>query len=105
MLQWNSLTTTTTTCRGLKYVSKFRSERIVAIAEALASSEYDVITLQEVWVYGDFELIRNAVSNRMPYSKFFYRCVTVHCHGLFFISRLQWGSWVRTSHSISFPNH
>lgn len=62
-----------TTCRGLKYVSKFRSERMAAIAKALAASDYDVITLQEVWVYGDFELIRNAVSNRMPYSKFFYR--------------------------------
>lgn len=44
-----------------------------AIAHALASSNYDVITLQEVWVFGDFEIIRTAVSNRMPYSKFFYR--------------------------------
>lgn len=46
---------------------------MAAIAKALASSDYDVITLQEVWVYGDFELIRNAVSGQMPYSKFFYR--------------------------------
>ncbi|KAH9929680.1 Endonuclease/exonuclease/phosphatase [Fomitopsis serialis] len=68
----NRLRILTLNCWGLKYVSKFRSERMSAIAHALASSDYDVITLQEVWVYGDFEMIRTAVSNQMPYSKFFY---------------------------------
>lgn len=50
---------------------------MAAIGKVLASSDYDVVTLQEVWVYSDFELIRNAVSNRMPYSKFFYRQVVI----------------------------
>ncbi|KAI1793185.1 DNase I-like protein [Ganoderma leucocontextum] len=59
-------------CWGLKYVSKYRTERIIAIANALASSDYDVITLQELWVFADFELVRAAVSKRLPYSKFFY---------------------------------
>ena len=59
--------------RGLKYVSKHRTERITAIANALASSDYDVITLQELWVFSDFEYVRAAVSKRLPYSKFFYR--------------------------------
>ena len=59
--------------RGLKYVSKYRTERIAAIANVLASSDYDVVTLQELWVFADFELVRAAVSKRLPYSKFFYR--------------------------------
>ena len=61
--------------RGLKYVSKERTERVAAIANALASADYDVITLQELWVFSDFELVRSAVSKKLPYSKFFYRCV------------------------------
>ncbi|TFY68591.1 hypothetical protein EVJ58_g927 [Rhodofomes roseus] len=68
----NRIRVLTLNCWGLKYVSKFRSERMSAIAHALASSNYDVITLQEVWVFGDYEIIRTAVSNRLPYSKFFY---------------------------------
>ncbi|KAL6307676.1 Endonuclease/exonuclease/phosphatase [Sparassis latifolia] len=59
-------------CWGLKYVSKNRAERISAIADALVASDYDLITLQEVWVFADYELIRAAVSKRLPYSKFFY---------------------------------
>ncbi|TBU25303.1 DNase I-like protein [Dichomitus squalens] len=59
-------------CWGLKYVSKYRTERMRAIATALASSDYDVITLQELWVFADFEYVRAAVSKRLPFSKFFY---------------------------------
>ncbi len=61
--------------RGLKYVSKHRTERIRAIASVLASSDYDIITLQELWVFADFEYVRSAVSKKLPYAKFFYRCV------------------------------
>ena len=65
------------TCRirGLKYVSKYRTERVRAIANILASSDYDIITLQELWVFTDFEYVRAAVSKKLPYAKFFYRCV------------------------------
>lgn len=63
--------------RGLKYVSKHRKERVTAIAAALAASDHDVITLQELWVFADYEYVRDAVSKRLPHSKFFYRCV---CH-------------------------
>ncbi|PCH34151.1 DNase I-like protein [Wolfiporia cocos MD-104 SS10] len=66
------LRTLTLNCWGLKYVSKHRTERIAAIATVLAASDYDIITLQEVWVHGDYEHIRASVSNRLPYSKFFY---------------------------------
>ncbi|RPD65118.1 DNase I-like protein [Lentinus tigrinus ALCF2SS1-6] len=59
-------------CWGLKYVSKFRTERVRAIANVLASSDYDIITLQELWVYADFEYVRAVVSKKLPYAKFFY---------------------------------
>lgn len=57
----------------MKYVSKHRTERVTAIANALASSDYDIITLQELWVFADFEFVRAAVSKKLPHSKFFYR--------------------------------
>ncbi|KAI0361030.1 DNase I-like protein [Trametes cingulata] len=63
----------TLNCWGLKYVSKHRKERVAAIADALAASDHDVITLQELWVFSDFEYVRAAVSKRLPYAKFFYR--------------------------------
>jgi len=59
-------------CWGLKYVSKNRVERISAIADFLSSSHYDIICLQELWVFKDYELVRASVSRYQPYSKFFY---------------------------------
>ena len=57
----------------MKFVAKHRLERIQAIAAALASSDYDVVALQELWVYTDFEHVRDTVVSNLPYSKFFYR--------------------------------
>lgn len=59
--------------RGLKYVSKHRRERVTAIANALATADHDIIALQELWVFADYEYVRDAVGKRLPYSKFFYR--------------------------------
>ena len=49
-----------------------------AIAKVLADSDYDIVTLQELWVFADYEHVREAVSKRLPYSKFFYRYVRKH---------------------------
>ncbi|OBZ79052.1 Inositol phosphosphingolipids phospholipase C [Grifola frondosa] len=62
----------TLNCWGLKYVSSHRAERIAAIANALAASDYDVITLQELWVFADYEHVRATVHEKLPYAKFFY---------------------------------
>ncbi|PFH52272.1 hypothetical protein AMATHDRAFT_74332 [Amanita thiersii Skay4041] len=59
-------------CWGLKFVSKNRKERIYGIKNELANSNHDIIALQELWVYFDFQQIQASVSNRLPYSKFFY---------------------------------
>ncbi|KAH8099300.1 Endonuclease/exonuclease/phosphatase [Cristinia sonorae] len=62
----------TLNCWGLKYVAKHRTQRIAAIASALAKSDYDIVALQELWVFADYEHVRASVASRLPYSKFFY---------------------------------
>ncbi|KAF8899100.1 Endonuclease/exonuclease/phosphatase [Infundibulicybe gibba] len=59
-------------CWGLKFVSKFRRERIEALAQELIKSPHDIIALQEIWVLADFEHVRDTIAKRLPYSKFFY---------------------------------
>lgn len=59
--------------RGLKYVAKNRTERIQAIARFLADSDHDIVALQEIWVFVDYEHVLESVSKRLPNSKFFYR--------------------------------
>ncbi|KAJ8945085.1 hypothetical protein NQ318_005265 [Aromia moschata] len=63
-------------CWGLAVVSKNRKERIQAIAEILAVSQYDVVCLQEVWTDYDYNLIRNKVAGVLPFSHYFYSGVT-----------------------------
>ncbi|EDR15838.1 inositol phosphophingolipids phospholipase C [Laccaria bicolor S238N-H82] len=59
-------------CWGLKYVAKNRTERIQAIARFLADSDHDIVALQEIWVFADYEHVLESVSKRLPHSKFFY---------------------------------
>ena len=59
--------------RGLAIISKDRAARIKAIAEYLASSSYDIVCLQELWIYKDYEIIREEVSQLLPFSRFFHR--------------------------------
>lgn len=53
-------------------MARDRQERILAIADYLAASHYDIVGLQELWVYSDYQIIRNKVSKILPYSKYFY---------------------------------
>ncbi|KAG6845368.1 hypothetical protein H0H87_010477 [Tephrocybe sp. NHM501043] len=59
-------------CWGLKYVSKNRKERIEALAIELSRSTYDIVALQELWVFADYEKVQERVSSILPHSKFFY---------------------------------
>ncbi|TFK26641.1 inositol phosphorylsphingolipid-phospholipase C [Coprinopsis marcescibilis] len=59
-------------CWGLKYVAKNREERVEAIAHELASGDHDVIALQEIWVYSDYERVKERLASRLPYAKFYY---------------------------------
>lgn len=58
--------------RGLKFVSKNRSDRIKAIAQEISTSKYDIVALQELWVFADYEQVQRTISNKLPYSKFFF---------------------------------
>ncbi|KAH6917592.1 inositol phosphophingolipids phospholipase C [Coprinopsis sp. MPI-PUGE-AT-0042] len=62
----------TLNCWGLKYITTQREERINAIASFLSSSPYDIVCLQELFVERDFEVIRQAVSNNLPFYKQFH---------------------------------
>ncbi|KZP28800.1 DNase I-like protein [Athelia psychrophila] len=59
-------------CWGLKFVAKNRNERVAAIAASLAESSYDIVALQELWVFADYQKVRESVRGSLPYSKFFY---------------------------------
>jgi len=60
------------TSRGLAFISKDRPARINAIAEYLSQADYDVVCLQELWIYKDYEHVRDIVSHNLPCSRFFH---------------------------------
>ncbi|KAF5277596.1 hypothetical protein FQA39_LY06089 [Lamprigera yunnana] len=62
----------TLNCWGIPVVSKDIKPRMQAIAEHLASTQYDMICLQEVWTIVDYNLIKDRVNNVYPYSHYFY---------------------------------
>ncbi|KAI0295027.1 Endonuclease/exonuclease/phosphatase [Russula brevipes] len=62
----------TLNCWGLKYVSRHRSERIKAITQYLENSNFDIIALQELWVYADYGIVRSRLCQSLPFSKFFH---------------------------------
>ncbi|CAI5755841.1 unnamed protein product [Candida verbasci] len=61
---------------GLKFVSKFRKDRLKAIANQLANptideDDYDIIALQEVWCEEDWEYLNKVCAIRYPYRRIF----------------------------------
>ncbi|CCE79630.1 Piso0_001708 [Millerozyma farinosa CBS 7064] len=61
---------------GLKYLSKFRKERLQAIADRLSSpasagDEYDIVALQEIWCDEDWQYIKKKCKGAFPYSRKF----------------------------------
>ncbi|WWC68740.1 uncharacterized protein I206_102674 [Kwoniella pini CBS 10737] len=57
---------------GLAIISKDRASRIKAIADYVASSKYDIVCLQELWIYKDFEIVREGCRRNLPFSRFFH---------------------------------
>jgi sphingomyelin phosphodiesterase 2 len=64
----------TLNCWGLKFISKYRSERLSEIGKRLASYEprLDIVGLQECWTYKDYASIRDSTKNILPYAKFYH---------------------------------
>ncbi|OAD62358.1 Putative neutral sphingomyelinase [Eufriesea mexicana] len=67
-----SINILTLNCWGIPYISQNRSARMTAIAEKLATENYDIICLQEVWSINDFKMIRAKTQEQLPYSHYFY---------------------------------
>ncbi|KAF9965507.1 hypothetical protein BGZ70_004703 [Mortierella alpina] len=57
--------------QGLKFVAKERQDRLTAIGRYLADASrgYDIVGLQEVWVYDDYLRIRDLVQETLPHTK------------------------------------
>ena len=56
----------------MKWLSKYREVRMQALGDKLASCGYDVICLQECWVYNDFLYIQTKVRHLLPYSHYYF---------------------------------
>lgn len=54
-------------------MAKNLEERIETIAHELSNSDYDIIGLQEIWVFTHYQRVQQRVARRLPHSKFFYR--------------------------------
>lgn len=57
-------------CWGL-YIYPSRSTRYQAIGKHLLDSNYDIVTLQEVWIQSDMTKLISAVKGMYPYNHFF----------------------------------
>ena len=53
------------------YISKDRQARIKAIGDALADGEFDVVTLQELWVCKDYEMLKSKLMQSYAHSHHF----------------------------------
>jgi sphingomyelin phosphodiesterase 2 len=64
----------TLNCWGLKYLAKYRRERLLEIGRRLANSDYppDIVALQECWTQEDYHNICRETRHILPYGKFYY---------------------------------
>lgn len=57
---------------GIPYVSKDRAVRVEAIGDVLASGNYDIVSLQEVWSDSDYQYLKKRVEGVLPFAHYFY---------------------------------
>ncbi|KAJ5662731.1 Endonuclease/exonuclease/phosphatase [Penicillium macrosclerotiorum] len=64
----------TLNCWGLKYLAKYRHERLSEIGRqlALADPPPEIVGLQECWTQQDYESIRDQTRHLLPYGKFYF---------------------------------
>ncbi|GBN35665.1 Sphingomyelin phosphodiesterase 2 [Araneus ventricosus] len=62
----------TLNCWGIVGISRHRKERMEAIANHIASSDYDFVFLQEIWSQKDFQMICKKAADVLPYSYYFH---------------------------------
>ncbi|XP_034110526.1 putative neutral sphingomyelinase [Drosophila albomicans] len=57
---------------GIPLVSSDRAPRIDAICKELRSSDYDIVSLQEVWSQQDSEKLQQGTANVLPHAHYFH---------------------------------
>ncbi|CAF9907160.1 MAG: phospholipase C type enzyme [Heterodermia speciosa] len=69
-----SLNILTLNCWGLKFISKFRNQRLEEIGRRLASASPtpEIVGLQECWTQRDYLQIRDLTRTILPYGKFYH---------------------------------
>ncbi|XP_062552536.1 putative neutral sphingomyelinase [Armigeres subalbatus] len=95
---------------GIPYVSKDRPVRVEAIGDVLASGNYDIVSLQEVWSDSDYQYLKKRVEGVLPFAHYFYSGVVGSGLALFskypivsalfhawsvngYVHRIQHGDW------------
>ncbi|KAF8433841.1 Endonuclease/exonuclease/phosphatase [Terfezia claveryi] len=76
-------------CWGLRFISHHRFDRLSEISRRIASASpsYDIVALQEFWVYSDYLHLRSVTSGVLPYGKFYHSGVLGG--GLVILSRFR----------------
>lgn len=61
-------------CWGLKFISKYRHERLEEIGHQLANASPipSIVGLQECWTQQDYQTIRELTKHILPYGKFYF---------------------------------
>ncbi|PBP18399.1 inositol phosphosphingolipids phospholipase C [Diplocarpon rosae] len=64
----------TLNCWGLKYLAKFRNERLLEIGTRIASADPvpHIVGLQECWAQDDYKSIRQQTKHILPFGKFYH---------------------------------
>lgn len=64
----------TLNCWGLKYLSKYRNERLKEIGKRICSTlpVPHIVGLQECWTQEDYRSIRQETRHILPYGKFYH---------------------------------
>ena len=70
----NKISVISLNCWGLKYISKWRKERMLEIGKRIASADPvpQIVGLQECWTQHDYQAIRRETKHILPYGKFYH---------------------------------
>ncbi|KAL8724626.1 MAG: hypothetical protein Q9181_006741 [Wetmoreana brouardii] len=70
----SSINILTYNCWGLKYLAKYRVERLQEVGRAIAITvpTPEIVGLQECWTQEDYVSIRKQTSHILPYGKFYF---------------------------------
>jgi sphingomyelin phosphodiesterase 2 len=57
---------------GIPFISKDKDTRIKNIAQFLSKSDYDLVSLQELWSDNDYEYLKSVLKLAFPYFHYFH---------------------------------